>query len=70
MSARKRKRAIDAKQCAWAGFWLGYEFNDEPEDLRGWLDDDPKCHHCGGDGNDPYTDYALPCPQCEGGQYA
>lgn len=25
-----------------------------------------ECIHCDGDGMDPYTDYLLPCPQCDG----
>jgi hypothetical protein len=28
------------------------------------FDDEPKCERCHGDGMDPWTDYALPCPEC------
>lgn len=28
--------------------------------------DEPKCSRCHGDGMDPWTDYALPCPACGG----
>lgn len=28
--------------------------------------DEPQCPLCHGDGMDPMTDYALPCPACEG----
>ena len=30
------------------------------------FDDEPVCPCCGGDGMDPMTDYALPCPECGG----
>lgn len=69
MSARKRKQFIDAKQCARARWWLGYEFGEE-EDLESWLQgqDDEDCPHCRGDGRDPWNDYLLPCPLCQGEQ--
>jgi hypothetical protein len=38
-------------------------FDYEPGD-EDWLDDEPECPVCGGDGMDPMSDYALPCPQC------
>lgn len=38
------------------------------DDLREDFSDEPKCPCCGGDGMDPMTDYALPCPEC-GGDY-
>lgn len=41
----------------------------EPDDHE--IDDDdsePVCSHCNGDGRDPYTDYLLPCPICQGEQ--
>jgi hypothetical protein len=31
-------------------------------------DDEPVCPYCNGDGMDPYCDYLLPCPACEGEQ--
>ena len=37
----------------------------EPTDDDDWLDDEP-CSYCRGDGRDPYTDYLLPCPFCDG----
>ena len=30
--------------------------------------EDPECPHCHGDGRDPYNDYLLPCPLCQGEQ--
>lgn len=37
------------------------------EDTR-HLDDeaDDECSHCHGDGMDPWNDYMLPCPLCQG----
>jgi hypothetical protein len=32
------------------------------------FDDEPVCPCCGGDGMDPMTDYALPCPECGYGE--
>ena len=32
--------------------------------------DDETCELCHGDGRDPYTDYLLPCPHCQGEQTA
>ena len=31
----------------------------------GW-DVPEECPYCGGDGGDPFNDYVLPCPFCEG----
>lgn len=42
----------------------GDEFDD------GWRDDEPECKRCGGDGMDPWCDYLLPCPDCQGEQRA
>ncbi|RZJ07661.1 MAG: hypothetical protein EOP39_15770 [Rubrivivax sp.] len=33
-------------------------------------DDEESCELCHGDGRDPYTDYLLPCPHCQGEQTA
>lgn len=30
--------------------------------------DEPVCQRCGGDGRDPWNDYLLPCPECQGEQ--
>jgi Zn finger protein HypA/HybF involved in hydrogenase expression len=43
----------------------------EPEFHEDEIEDDesePVCHHCRGDGMDPYTDYLLPCPVCQSEQ--
>lgn len=42
-------------------------FDYEPGD-EDWIgyDDTPQCPRCHGDGMDPWTDYALPCPECGG----
>lgn len=42
----------------------------EPRDDYEIDDDDFEtiCDHCHGDGRDPYTDYLLPCPVCQGEQ--
>lgn len=37
-----------------------WDDRDEP------FDDEPRCPCCAGDGMDPMTDYALPCPECGG----
>lgn len=29
--------------------------------------DELECPRCRGDGRDPWTDYLMPCPLCEGG---
>ena len=30
--------------------------------------DEPECERCKGDGMDPWSDYLLPCPLCQGEQ--
>jgi hypothetical protein len=30
--------------------------------------DEPECERCHGDGIDPWNDYLLPCPLCQGEQ--
>ena len=32
------------------------------------LDDEPECERCHGDGMDPWVDYLMPCPLCQGEQ--
>lgn len=32
-------------------------------------DDEPECERCRGDGRDPWNDYLLPCPLCQGEQH-
>ena len=35
-----------------------------------WMDDEGNwCDRCHGDGRDPWTDYLLPCPACQGEQH-
>lgn len=29
---------------------------------------EPECERCRGDGRDPWTDYLMTCPQCQGVQ--
>lgn len=31
--------------------------------------DEPECERCGGDGRDPWNDYLMPCPLCQGEQH-
>lgn len=38
---------------------------DDMDDVPYELNDDV-CPYCDGDGGDPYNDYVLPCPQCDG----
>jgi hypothetical protein len=38
---------------------------DEPD----YDDDEPECDRCHGDGRDPWNDYLLPCPLCQGEQH-
>jgi len=33
-------------------------------------DDESKCERCHGDGMDPWNDYLLPCPLCQGEQHS
>lgn len=40
-------------------WWAEAEEEDEWE-----MDDEDVCPRCGGDGGDPMSDYALPCPEC------
>ena len=51
------------------------EIDELRQDVRSLRDDEhddyepePECNHCHGDGRDPYTDYLLPCPVCQGEQ--
>lgn len=41
------------------------EFLDSHEDYD---QDEPECERCRGDGRDPWNDYLLPCPVCQGEQ--
>lgn len=36
------------------------------EDCTDYDGGDDECPRCHGDGMDPWTDYALPCPECGG----
>jgi hypothetical protein len=38
-------------------------WDDRDEDFDDWV-----CDRCHGDGADPWTDYLLPCPACQGEQ--
>ena len=38
------------------------------EDCTDYEDDEAVCERCHGDGADPWTDYLLPCPACQGEQ--
>lgn len=42
-------------------------FDYEPGD-DDWLEPDFVCDRCHGDGMDPWCDYMLPCPACQGEQ--
>uniref|UniRef100_C5CJK3 Uncharacterized protein n=1 Tax=Variovorax paradoxus (strain S110) TaxID=543728 RepID=C5CJK3_VARPS len=39
----------------------------EPEHGDDW-EDEPVCARCHGDGMDPWNDYLLDCPECQGRQ--
>lgn len=44
-----------------------------PEIPEPYIDDryedfEPECPRCRGDGRDPWCDYLLPCPECQGEQ--
>lgn len=44
---------------------------EQDEFLDGYEDydkDEPECERCRGDGRDPWCDYLLPCPVCQGEQ--
>ena len=55
--ARTRAAALAAKYIALV------PLDDEPDDCD---QDDERCPCCDGDGADPMSDYALPCPVCGG----
>ena len=38
------------------------------DDRTDYEDDDAWCDRCNNDGRDPWTDYLLPCPACQGEQ--
>ena len=40
----------------------------EPERAEPDYDDLLECQRCHGDGMDPWNDYLLPCPACQGEQ--
>lgn len=40
----------------------------DTDDLYEEFDDEPECPRCHGDGRDPWNDYLLPCPLCQGEQ--
>lgn len=37
-------------------------------DWTGYDDDDTECPRCYGDGMDPWNDFLMPCPLCQGEQ--
>jgi hypothetical protein len=41
-----------------------------PDDIEDEMDDAEhvECPRCHGDGRDPWNDYLLPCPVCQGEQ--
>jgi DnaJ-class molecular chaperone len=44
------------------------EEDDPRDDDQRAQEDEEICQHCKGDGRDPYTDYLMPCPVCQGEQ--
>ena len=38
------------------------------EECTDYDDEDTECPRCHGDGRDPWNDYLLPCPLCQGEQ--
>ncbi len=38
----------------------------EGADLDEYDEEEPVCDRCGGDGMDPWNDYLLECPECNG----
>lgn len=42
----------------------GRYFDDRDEDFDDW-----ECDRCHGDGMDPWCDYLMPCPACQGEQH-
>mgnify|MGYP000243973160 CR=1 FL=1 len=39
------------------------------DDCTDYEDDADWCDRCNGDGRDPWNDYLLPCPACQGEQW-
>ncbi len=52
--------------------WMEGADLDDGSDLLGdpdeYGEEDFTCERCRDDGRDPYTDYLLPCPECQGEQ--
>jgi hypothetical protein len=43
------------------------DLSHEADPEEDW-EDEPVCARCGGDGMDPWNDYLLDCPECQGRQ--
>lgn len=60
--ARHRAAAMQAKHVALVPLAaLEGDDHDDHDDMP-----DDVCPHCLGDGMDPWNDYLLPCPLCQG----
>lgn len=55
---RKAKQELVTMTCQ--------DERDDDDDRDEWPD--PVCERCRGDGMDPWIDYLLPCPDCQGEQ--
>lgn len=42
--------------------------DEPPDDYFDEQPDEPECERCHGDGMDPWCDYLMPCPCCQGEQ--
>jgi hypothetical protein len=81
MRQAKRKHYAALKPWRRASLWLHQQWliKARAEGYFDDLDDDPcedddyndafTCDRCHGDGRDPWTDYLLPCPACQGEQH-
>lgn len=62
--------AAAIKLAAWANRTPGPSTPESDSDDDTWIDDDDAwCDRCHGDGRDPWNDYLLPCPACQGEQH-
>ena len=58
-----RPRAFTAASTAKRAMPVSQGLLDELQE-----DGEPECERCRGDGMDPWCDYLLPCPACQGEQ--
>ncbi len=61
--------AENLERCAACGEIFDIDDHTPEEEDDYDVTDEPTCKRCHGDGRDPWTDYLLPCPECQGEQH-